>query len=122
MGVFTAAGKNALLNEIDGLGWYIAPFNGGPSGAGTEVSSSTTEGRIALDAKLGTAASGTVSNSAAITWTATGTITVNHVAIFSAASGGTLLGFDSVESQTADATETIGIAIGGLDFNLTDPA
>ena len=122
MGVFTAAGKNALLDTIDGLGWHAAPFNGNPSSSGTEESSDTTEGRIILDSKLGSASSGTVSNTTAITWTATATITVDYIAIFDAASGGNLVASDDVTSQTVNSTETLSIPVGDLDFILANPA
>ena len=122
MGVFTDAGKNVLLDQIDGLGWYAAPFNGNPASGGTEESSDTTEGRIILDSKLGSASSGTVSNTTAITWTATATITVDYIAIFDAASGGNLVASDDVTSQTVNSTETLSIPVGDLDFILANPA
>ena len=121
MGVFTAAGKNALLNEIDGLGWFAAPFNGDPSAAGTEQSATTTEGRIALDTKLAAAASGSIATDTALTWTATGATTIDHIAIYSASTAGTLLGFASVDSRTLANGETLTIDAGDLDFALTDP-
>ena len=121
MGVFTDAGKNVLLDTIDGSGWYAAPFDGDPAGGGTEQSSDTTEGRIILDSKMGSAASGTVSNSTAILWTATATITVDYIAIFDAASGGNLVASDDVSSQTVNDTETLSIPIGDLDFILANP-
>ena len=121
MGVFTAAGKNALLNEIDGLGWFAAPFNGDPSGGGTELSGSTTEGRIALTGKLAAAAAGSVANNAALLWTATASITIDHVAIYSAASEGVLLGRASVDSTARTSGQEVTFEPGDLDFSLTDP-
>ena len=122
MGVFTAAGKNALLDTIDGLGWHAAPFNGNPSSSGTEESSDTTEGRIALDTKLAAAASGSIATDTALTWTATGATTIDYIAIYTASTAGTLLGYASVDSRTLAIGETLTIDAGDLDFALTDPA
>lgn len=125
MGVLTTAGKNQLLDAIDGtttnLTWYLAPFNGDPSGAGSEVSGTTSEGRTQLtSSNMAAAASGSVASSAAITWTATGSITVDYVAVYDAASAGNLVGYDAITSKSLANTETVTIPSGSLTFSLTD--
>jgi hypothetical protein len=125
MGVFTAAGKNVLLNTIDGAGWYAAPFNGDPSDGGTELSAQTDEGRIALNSKLAAAASGIIATDTALLWTADPSgsdITINHVGIYDADTAGNLVAFASVDSRTLTEDETLTIDAGDLDFALTDPA
>lgn len=125
MSVLTTAGKNQLLDAIDGtatsLTWYLAPFDGDPSGAGTEKSSSTTEGRTQLtSSNMAAAASGSVASSSAITWTATGSITVSYVAIYDAGAAGNLVGYDAITSKSLLNTETLTIPSGSLTFALTD--
>jgi hypothetical protein len=125
MSVLTTAGKNQLLDKVDGdtgaLTWYLAPFNGDPSGAGSEVSATTSEGRTQLtSSNMAAAASGSVASSADITWTATGSITVDYIAIYDAASSGNLVGYDAITSKSLANTETITIPTGSLTISLTD--
>lgn len=125
MSVLTAAGKNQLLDKIDGatsaITWYLDPFNGDPSGAGSSVAGSTSEGRVQLtSSNMAAAASGSVSSSADITWTATGSITIDYVAIYDAASAGNLVGYDAITSKSLANTETLTIPSGSLTFSLTD--
>lgn len=123
MGVLTAAGRNAVLDQIEGLGWYYAPFNGDPSGAGTEVSSTTSEGRQAVNATLGSAATGEVASDAAVTWTATGAVTIDYIALYSADTAGTLMGYTALSaSKTLANTETLTLAIGEITITASDPA
>lgn len=125
MGTLTTAGKNQLLQKIDGnttaVTWYLAPFNGDPAGAGTEVSATTTEGRQQLTtSNLGSAASGVLSNDVAVTWTATGSITVDYVAAYDAAAAGNLVFSDAITSIARTTGQTVVVAIGDLDISLTD--
>lgn len=125
MSVLTTAGKNQLLDKVDGdtgaITWYLDPFNGDPTGAGTSVAATTSEGRQQLtSSNLAAAASGSVASSADITWTATGSITIDHVAIYDAASGGNLVGYDAITSKSLANTETLTIPTGSLTFSLTD--
>lgn len=123
MGVLTAAGRNAVLDQIEGLGWYYAPFNGDPSSTGTEVSGTTTEGRQAVNATLGSASSGSVASDAAVTWTATGAVTISHIALYDAASAGNLVGHTALTaSKTLANTETLTLAIGEITITASDPA
>jgi len=125
MSVLTTAGKNQLLDAIDGtsttLTWYLDPFNGDPSGAGSSVAATTSEGRTQItSSNMAAAASGSVASSAAITWTATGSITIDYVAIYDAASAGNLVGYDAITSKSLANTETLTIPSGSLTFSLTD--
>lgn len=123
MGVLTEAGRNAVLDQIEGLGWYYAPFNGDPSVAGTEVSGTTSEGRQAVNATLGTASAGSVASDAAVTWTATGSITIDYIALYDAASAGNLVGYTALSaSKTLVSTETLTLAIGEITITASDPA
>lgn len=125
MSVLTTAGKNQLLDKVDGataaITWYLDPFNGDPTGAGSSVAATTSEGRQQLtSSNMAAAASGAVASSAAITWTATGAITIDYIAIYDAASGGNLVAYDAITSKTLADTETITIPTGSLTFTLTD--
>lgn len=124
MGVFTTAGKNALMDQLEGLGWHYAPFDGDPAGAGTEVSSSTTEGRQAVNATLAAAASGDVATDADIVWTnnSGGSLTISHIAFYDAASGGNLVASTALTASVTLADgETVTIASGAALFDTSDP-
>lgn len=125
MGVLTTAGKNQLLDAVDGtsttLTWYLDPFNGDPSGAGTSVAGTTSEGRTQLtSSNMAAAASGSVASSSDITFTATGSITVDYIAVYDAASAGNLVAYDAITSKSLANSETVTIPSGSLTFALTD--
>ena len=122
---FTTAGQNALLDLIDAQGWYIAPCNGDPAAAGTELSGETTEGRQALD-NLAAAASGSAATGEAFTWTAAltgGSVTVDHIGYYDAATGGNLVASGTVPSRTLYANgDTLTFPTGEITLEMTDPA
>lgn len=127
MSVLTTAGKNQLLDKVDGdtgaLTWYIAPFNGDPSGAGTEQSSNTTQGRVQLtSSNMAAAASGSVASSADLTWTnnSGSDITIDYFGFYDAASNGNLVAYDAITSMTRADGESVTVEAGDLTFSLTD--
>lgn len=122
---FTTAGQNALLDLIDSQGWYIAPCNGDPAAAGTELSDETTEGRQALD-NLAAASSGSAATGEDFTWTANlsgGSITVNHIGYYDAASGGNLVASGTVPPRTLyENGDTITFPTGEITIEMAEPA
>lgn len=99
---------------------YLALYTVTPSdaGGGTEV----TGGGYARQAiTFGAASGGAMSNSALVSFTASGANfgTVAAVGIFDAVSGGNLLAWDGITSAVVDDGDTIEFAIGDIDLTLT---
>lgn len=119
--------ENALLDWLMGgasptrpTTRYLALFTAAPNdaGGGTEVS---TGGYARQAMTCGAAASGTCSNDAAVSFTASGANygTVTHVGIFSASTSGNLLWHGALTaSKTVNDGDTLNFAIGELDFTL----
>ncbi len=88
---------------------YVALFDGDPQGAGTEVTATIrTAGRVAITSDMeasGTTTAGESSSTGDIDFgTADGGASVSHIAIYSAASGGTLLASDVLTGGTQTIT------------------
>ena len=100
--------------------WYLALFTAAPSdsGGGTEVS---TGGYSRQTIAFSAASGGTTSNSADVSFTATGANygTVTHIGIFDASSGGNLLWHGAMTaSKTVEDGDTITFASGNVDLTL----
>lgn len=100
--------------------WYLALFTAAPNdaGGGTEVS---TGGYSRQTIAFSAASSGTTSNSADVSFTASGANygTVTHIGIFDASSGGNLLWHGAMSaSKTVEDGDTITFASGNVDLTL----
>lgn len=100
---------------------YLALFTAAPNdaGGGTEVSGS---GYARQAFTCGAAASGTCSNDAAVSFTASGGNfgTVTHIGVLSASSGGNLIWHGALAaSKTVNDGDTLNFAIGDLDFQMS---
>ena len=100
--------------------WYLALFTAAPSdsGGGTEVS---TGGYSRQTIAFSAASSGTTSNSADVSFTASGANfgTVTHIGIFDASSGGNLLWHGAMTAdKTVEDGDTITFASGNVDLTL----
>jgi hypothetical protein len=119
--------ENLLLNWAMTSGsatrptaWYLALYTAAPSdsGGGTEVSTGA-YGRQTV--AFSAAASGATSNSADVSFTASGADygTVTHIGIFDASSGGNLLWHGAMTaSKTVEDGDTITFASGNIDLTL----
>lgn len=119
MGALTSAGADDVLDTLDALGWYAAPYSGDPAGAGTAQTNFGTV-RVALDSKFGTASSGSIANDVALEWVANGAATVDWIGIYDAATDGNLVATDELDnSRTLVSGDTLRIAIGALTVALS---
>ena len=119
--------ENLLLNWLMTSGtatrptaWYLALFTAAPNdaGGGTEVS---TGGYGRQTIAFSAASSGATSNSADVSFTASGANygTVTHIGIFDASSGGNLLWHGAMTaSKTVEDGDTITFASGNVDLTL----
>jgi hypothetical protein len=99
--------------------WYVGLFTAAPgeAGGGTEVSGNA----YVREAVTFTVSGDTASNDAAIEWpTATGSWgTITHVAIFDAATSGTMLAYAALTSaKTISTGDVLRIPSGDLDVTL----
>ena len=123
--------QNAVLNYLKGTAMPTAPasvfvalFNGDPTDAGTggtEVTTTIrTAGRVA--ATFGAITGNTsMTNSAIVDFGAAAAgATVTHFALFTAASGGSMLASDALSaSQTVAATNPVTFAANALSVSVT---
>lgn len=126
MGAFADATKNQMLDALVGrttytanAAFYVKLHLGSPGSAGTtNAATETTRQAVTFGSA---AASGAISNTAAITWTGVSTTeTVTHVSFWTASSGGTFLGSDDLPASKAlTAGDTLTIAIGDLDLTIS---
>lgn len=111
----TNAGKNIGLDDIGASATHMALFNGDPSGAGVEISGgSYARQSITWNA----AASGNLDSSNTPTFTVPAGATVNYLALYTALTGGSLLGYRAITSQTF-ATEG-SLVVSDFDIALND--
>lgn len=105
-----AADGNAILEDLDGL--YVKLHTGDPGAAGTSnAATETTRKQISL----GSAASGSISNDTAITWTSiAGSQDATHFTLWTAASGGSFKYSGTITAAAYTAGNTYEVAIGGL--------
>lgn len=118
--------ENELLDHVFGGAAFSAPsavylglFTAAPSdaGGGTEVS---TGGYARQEITFGTASGGTISNTAAVEFTASGANfgTVTHVGIFDASTSGNLLAWQAITNVTINDGDTLNFPIGDIDVSL----
>jgi len=116
----TTAGKIRALQGLSGQAVsstlsHVALFNGDPTGAGTEVSGGT-YARQAIT--FNTVNSSNLDSSNTPTFTIPAGTTINFLAVFDAATGGNLLAYKAITSETF-ATEG-SVVVNDLDINLED--
>lgn len=126
MSSFSDYAENAILNHVfrnvaltSPAAVYLALYTTAPTdaGGGTEVSG----GGYARQAiTFGAPASGVISNTSAVSLTATGANfgTITAVGVFDAASGGNLVAWDGIVSATINDGDTISFPIGEIDISL----
>lgn len=126
MGSFAEASRNQMLDAYVGrttytanAAFYVKLHLGDPGAAGTNnAAANTTRQAVTFGSA---AATGTISNTAAVEWTSVpNTETYSHVSFWTASSGGTFLGSDDLSSTAAvTAGDTFRIPVGDLDLSLT---
>lgn len=126
MGAFADASKNQMLDAYVGrttftanAAFYCKLHTGSPGAAGTSnAAGETTRQAVTFGSA---AASGAISNTAAVSWTNMSTAeTITHVSFWTASSGGTFLGADDLPaSKTVAVGDTLTIAIGDLDLTIS---
>lgn len=116
---------NAFLDALGNATNYTAPagffvklHTGDPGASGASNAATETTRQ---SASMAAAASGAITNDAAVTWTAVAaTETYSHVSFWSASSAGTFLGSDDLAvARAVTAGDTFTIAIGDLDLSFT---
>lgn len=122
--------RNKLLEHVHGKTAYTMPVayvglsTTTPNGTDGNVTEPAGNGyaRVTTSgATWGAAASGAITNAAAITFppaSGAGWGTVTHVAVYDAVSGGNLLWWGSITSQAVPAGVTVTIPIGDADSSL----
>ncbi len=123
--------ENELLDHVMLQGDYTSPTNvhvalstADPTDDASGISepSGGSYARVSTDAAdWNTAASGSIDNANAITFTeATASWgTISHVALFDAATGGNMLAYTALDSDiTVDSGETVEFAAGDLSISL----
>lgn len=126
MGSFAEASRNQMLDAFVGrttytanAGFYVKLHLGDPGSAGANNAAvNTTRQAVTFGAA---AATGAISNTAAVEWTSVSTTeTYSHVSFWTASVAGTFLGSDDLSSTAAvTAGDTFRIPIGDLDLTLT---
>lgn len=128
---FTAATANSMVDWLTGkttpaavANRFITVFDGDPQGAGVEVlntiSGSAT--RPQLTSAIGAAAAGVATSTSVITFTnsAVAGADVDYVAIYSAATGGTLMASSAVNTpKTVTIGDSLTIPIGSLTVGIS---
>jgi len=131
MADLTAAVRNSMVDWLVGTASpaaaatrYIAPFNGDPQAGGTELTNtiSGSATRPTLTSAMGAASGGAAVNTTDITFTnsAVGGGTVDHVAIMSAATAGTVMASTAVNAaKTVAIGDSLKILSGNLSAGIT---
>lgn len=126
MGTIAEASRNQFLDALVGrttytanAAFYVKLHTGDPGSAGANNAAANTTRQAATFGSA--AASGAISNTAAVEWTSVpNTETYTHVSFWTASSGGTFLGSDDLSSSAAmTAGDTFRIPIGDLDLTAT---
>lgn len=126
MGTIAEGERNKMLDAYVGratytaqAAYYVKLHTGDPGAAGTtNAAANTTRQAVTFGSA---AATGTISNTAAVEWTSvSNTETYSHVSFWTASSAGTFLGSDDL-SSTAPVTagDTFRIPIGDLDISVS---
>lgn len=108
---------NTALNDIKNNTPHLALFTSSPNanGGGTEVGGSYTR----MPITFGAISSGSMSNSAAITFTNLPKATITHYGVMSAATGGTMKGYGTMNPAPADVGDQLTIPVGNIVINMT---
>jgi hypothetical protein len=125
MGTLAAATRNAMLDAFArnvsyaNAAVWVKLHLGDPGAAGTTNAAAETTRKQATFGDA--AASGAITNTAAVEWTNVSTTeTYTHVSLWTASSAGTFLGSDDLSSSAAvTAGDTFRIPVGDLDLTLT---
>jgi len=115
---WTTAYRNLVQDSGSPATVHIALFNGDPEDAGIEL---TGGGYSRQSCSLGASASGTVSNTANIVFTATGNMgTATYSAVYSASTGGTLYVGDALSASRSMVTgATLTFVTGAIDLTIS---
>jgi hypothetical protein len=126
MGTIAEGERNKMLDAYVGRTTYTAQAAyyaklhiGDPGAAGTtNAAANTTRQAVTFGSA---AATGAISNTVAVEWTAVSTTeTYSHVSFWTASTAGTFLGSDDLSSTAAvTAGDTFRIPIGDLDITVT---
>lgn len=125
MGTLAVGVRNAMLDALargvvfDNDEVWIKLHLGDPGAAGTSNPAAETTRKQATFGSA--AASGAISNTAAVEWTnLPAAETLTHVSLWSASTAGTFLGSDDLSSSATVAIgDTFRIPIGDLDLTIT---
>jgi hypothetical protein len=126
VGTFAEGERNKMLDAWAGRTTYTANAAvyaklhlGDPGAAGTSNAAANTTRQVVTFGSA--AATGAISNTAAVEWTSvSNTETYSHVSFWTASSGGTFLGSDDLSSTAAvTAGDTFRIPTGDLDVTLS---
>ena len=125
MGTLAVGVRNSMLDALcrgvvfDNDEVWVKLHLGDPGAAGTSNPAAETTRKQATFGSA--AATGAISNTAAVEWTNVSTTEVySHISLWSASTGGTFLGSDDL-SSTASVTagDTFRIPVGDLDLTVT---
>ena len=125
MGTIAEGERNKILDALcrnvsyANAAVWVKLHLGDPGAAGTSNAAANTTRQQGTFGSA--AASGAISNTAAIEWTSVpNTETYSHISLWSASTGGTFLGSDDL-SSTAPVTagDTFRIPVGDLDVTVT---
>jgi hypothetical protein len=116
---------NSILNELCNAGTWTVPtafwvklHTGDPGAAGTANAASNT---TRMSATFGSAAAGSITTTADITWTSvSATESYSHVSFWDSDSGGTLIATDNLETTRGlTGGDNFTISAGDLDISLS---
>lgn len=125
MGTFAEATRNSMLDAFArnvsyaNAAVWVKLHIGDPGAAGTSnAAAETTRKQVTFGSA---AATGAISNTAAVEWTNVSTTeTYSHISLWTASSAGTFLGSDDLSSTAAvTAGDTFRIPVGDLDLTIT---
>jgi hypothetical protein len=126
MGTIAEGERNKMLDALTGrttytanAAFYVKLHLGDPGAAGANnAAANTTRQQVTFG---NAAASGAISNTAAVEWTSvSNTETYSHVSFWTANAAGTFLGSDDLSSTAAvTAGDTFRIPVGDLDLTIT---
>jgi hypothetical protein len=126
MGTIAEGERNKMLDAYVGrttytaqAAYYVKLHLGDPGAAGSNNAAANTTRQAVTFGNA--AASGAISNTAAVEWTnVSNSETYTHVSFWTASSGGTFLGSDDLSSSAAvTAGDTFRLPIGDLDITVT---
>jgi hypothetical protein len=129
MGAFATSVKNGWLDDVTNSTLYLALFVGDPSGAGVEISGGNYARKTVATTDWAAAASGSLSNSSAVTfdqatdiWSADD---VTYWALYDASTGGNLVAYDDVpaaQQQPIVSGNTVEFSAGDIVLTISDPS